>query len=163
MKARENALTLVECLLASVLLAFCVVAVSQAVVAGQMQTCAALHHRRAVELAEAMMDEILRLPYDDPEGPSTPGPEPGELNRFLFDNADDYHGLTETADSLTDAAGAAYPATLQGFGVSANAAYGSVGVTGFADPLAALTVTVAVQDDSGRTWTVTRVIAQPPS
>ena len=116
----RRALTLVEGLLASALLAFAVAAVSQAVLAGQMQTVAALHHRRAVELAEALMDEILRLPYDDPGGPSTPGPEGGETDRSAFDNADDYHGFSETAGSLADAAGTVHPTPFQDFTRSVN-------------------------------------------
>ena len=158
-----RALTLVECLLASLMLAFSVVAVSQAVIAGQMQTYAALRQRRAVELAEALMDEVLHLPYDDPQGASTPGPEGGETGRSAFDNADDYHGFSEAAGSLADASGTVYPTAFQTFSRSVTAAYSSVSVTGFADPLPALTVTVTVQDDAGQTWTLTRVICQPPS
>lgn len=159
---RRRALTLVEGLLASALLAFAVAAVSQAVVAGQMQTVEALHHRRAVELTEALMDEVLRLPYDDPQGASSPGPEAGESSRSAFDNADDYHGFSETAGTLADAAGTLYSAPFQDFTRSVTAAYGNVTVTGFASAIPGLTVTVTVQE-AGLTWSVTRFIAQPPS
>ena len=165
-KARHTAipaLTLVECLLASVILAFAVVAISQAVLAGQRQTYAALHQRRAVELAEALMDEVLHLPYDDPDGASTPGPEAGETGRSAFDNADDYHGFSESGGSLADASETIYPAAFQDFSRSVAAAYASVSVTGFADPLPGLTITVTVQDSTGQSWTLTRFIAQPPS
>ena len=158
-----KALTLVECLLAVTLLAFSVAAVAQAVLAGQMQSYNALHQRRAVEMAEALMDEVLHLPYDDPDGASAPGPEGGESGRTAFDNADDYHGFTESAGTAADAFGTTYAATFQDFSRSVTAAYGNVSVTGFADPLPGLTITVTVQDGGGQTWMLTRFVAQPPS
>ncbi|MCP4247271.1 MAG: hypothetical protein GY778_09510 [bacterium] len=162
---RQNAraLTLVECLIAATILAVAVAAVAQAVVAGQMQSYAALYQRRAVEMAEALMDEVLSLPYDDPQGASTPGPEAGETTRAAFDNADDFHGYGEAATTLADAAGTVYATPFQDFSRSVTAAYSNVAVTGFADPIPALTVTVTVQDGAGQSWTLTRLIAQPPS
>jgi hypothetical protein len=145
------------------MLALAVAAISQAVLAGQMQTYEALHQRRAVELAEALVDEVLHLPYDDPEGASAPGPEAGETGRSLFDNADDYHGFSEAAGSLADASGTLYPASLQDFSRSVSAAYANISVTGFDDPLPGLTITATVQDDAGQTWAITRWVAQPPS
>ena len=163
----HRGLTLVECLMASVILAFTVVAVSGAIIAGQMQTADALHRARALELAEALMDETLSRAYCDPEddpcGSSGPGPDAGETGRPDFDNADDYHGFSESAGSLTDVAGSAYPAPFLGFSRSVTAAYGNVSVTGFADPVPGLTVAVTVQDAVGATWTLTRFRARPPS
>jgi MSHA pilin protein MshD len=162
-RSREQAVTLVEALLASAVIAFAVVAVSQAVIAGQMQTVGALHHRRALELADAMMDEILHLPYEDPGGASAPGPEAGETTRAAFDNADDYHGWSEAAGSLADATGTAYPTEFQDFSRAVTAAYQNITVAGLSGPLPGLTITVTVQDTAGATWTTTRFIAQPPS
>jgi hypothetical protein len=50
-------------------------------------------------LAHDLMQEILSFPYAEPE--SNPnavstGPDTGESSRSLFDDIDDYHGLTET-------------------------------------------------------------------
>ena len=160
-----GALTLVECLLAMAILGMAVAAFSQAFFTGQMQTHDALHRRRAVELAEALMDEILSLPYCDAQdetcGDSGPGPEAGETNRASFDNVDDFHGFSESAGSLADAAGTAYDALYQDFQRSVTVTTGNVSVTGFADPIPGDTVTVTVQDTAGASWTITRFVAQP--
>ena len=97
-----------ESLLASAILAFAIVAVSQAIVAGQMQTVDALQRTRAMELAEALMEEVLRLDYTDPDGP-------GESGRANYDDLQDFNGFSEAAGSLKDAPGVAYDVTYQGF------------------------------------------------
>ena len=158
MKPRRRGLTLVECLAASSILAFAVLAVVQAVVAGQMQSVDALHRARGLQLAEAMMDEVLRLPYNDPNG----GTESGRAN---FDNLADYNGLTEAAGALADSAGVVYASPFQGFTrsvsvVSANGGAG-IAVTGLGAALPGLTITVTVQDSAGVTWTLTAFRAQP--
>jgi len=152
-------ITLVECLLASAILAFAVIAVSQAVVAGQMQTADALHRARAMELGEALMEEILRLPYTDPDAG-------GEVGRANFDNIEDFNGFSEAAGTLSDASGTPYDAPFQKFSRSASAvpANGGAGITitGFGSALPGVTITVTVQDTAGATWTLTRFRAQPP-
>ncbi len=149
-----------ESLIASTILAVAVIAVSQAVVAGQMQTFDALHRARAVELAEALMDEVLRLPYTDPDGTG------GEVGRANFDDLADFNGFNETAGTLADAAGTVYPPQFQGFTRSASVvpANGGSGisVTGFGSPLVGLTTTVTVQDTAGASWVLTRFRSQPP-
>lgn len=157
----HRGLTLVECLIASAILALAVVAVSQAIVAGQMQTVDALHRARALELAEALMDEVLRLPYADPDGTG------GEVGRANFDNLEDFDGFSEAPGAVNDAGGTAYDAPFQTFSrsvsvVPANGGSG-ISVTGFGNPLPGLLVTVTVHDAAGVTWTVTRFRAQPPS
>ena len=106
------------------------------------------------------MEEILALPYDDPDGPSLPGPETGELVRANFDNADDYHGLSEAPGSVVDLAGALYDASVQDFGRSVEAGYGS---EDFVDlgTISGLTVTVTVQDAVGTQWQLTRFVPAP--
>jgi MSHA pilin protein MshD len=49
-------------------------------------------------LAIDLMNEILSLPYSEP-GVTTvsTGPESGESSRSLYDDVDDYNGLTETS------------------------------------------------------------------
>lgn len=156
--------TVVEVLLASVILAFAAVAVVQAVAAGQMLTYAGLHSEQAASLAEALMEEVLVLPYEDPVGHTdTPGPEAGEVGRSGFDNADDFHGFSESAGSLADSAGVLLPAAYQTFSRSVTAAYGNQTVTGFSAPVAGLTITVTVQDAAGAAWTLSQFVREPPS
>lgn len=156
---QHRGLTLVESLIASAILAVAVIAVSQAVVAGQMQTVDALHRARAMELAEALMDEVLRLPYADPDGTG------GEIGRANFDDLADFNGFSETAGTLADAGGSVYEAPLQGFSrsvsvVPANGGSG-ISVTGFGSPLVGLTAMVTVQDTAGASWVLTRFRPQP--
>ncbi len=157
-KRRLRGLTLVECLVASSILAFAVLAIVQAVVAGQMQTVDALHRARGLELAEAMMDEVMRLPYTDPNGGS-------EVGRANFDNLADYQGFSEAAGAVADAAGVLYTAPFQDFSRSVSIAPANGGsgitVTGLGAALPGLTITVTVQDSAGVTWTLTSFRAQP--
>ncbi len=51
------------------------------------------------------MEEILSLPFDDPQTETQPGPEPGERTRRQFDNVDDFHGFAEPPGFIADAAG----------------------------------------------------------
>lgn len=147
--------------MASAILALAVVALTQAVAAAQMQTVDALHRTRATELADALMEEVLRLPYADPDGSG------GELTRATFDDMQDFNGFTEAAGTISDSGGTAYDSPLQGFSrsvtvVPANGG-GGISVTGFGNPLVGLTITVTVQDTAGATWTLTRFKAQPPA
>jgi MSHA pilin protein MshD len=156
---RHRGFTLMECLLATVILALTVLAIAQAVGTGIKQTNAALYEEHAVALLEAMMEEVLSRPYNDPQGTQTPGPESGETSRALYDNLDDYHGLVEQPGQVADASGTLYPAAYQGFRRSVTCTYGSVNAGLGALP--GLTITVTVTDTRGRSWTLTRFVAQP--
>lgn len=157
----QQAFTLVEVLIASAIIAFAVAAISQAVVSAQMQTYEALHDLRGMSLAEALVEEAIALPYADPEGASTPGPESGETTRALFDNVDDFHGFTEAAGTLTDVAGVAYPTTFSQFSRTTTVAYGPLTIAGFTQSLNGATVTVTVTDARGSTWTASRFVPEP--
>ncbi|MEO1237545.1 MAG: hypothetical protein AAFX76_12225, partial [Planctomycetota bacterium] len=87
--ARAGGLTLAEALFASAVLALVVAALSQTVVSGQSHTYNALHEARALSLAEALMEEVLALPYTDPGGDTAAGPDAGESARDTFDAVDE--------------------------------------------------------------------------
>lgn len=157
----DSGFTLMEVLFASAVLAVAVLAVCQAVAYGQMQTYEALHQMRAQALAEAMIEEVLAKPYADPGGDTTPGPDAGENARADFDAADDYHGFNEPPGAVADAAGALYAQPFQTFTRTVTAAYGPMTVTGFANPINGLTVTVTVTDTRGTSWTITRFRPEP--
>jgi len=158
-----RALTLVEAVAASIILSVTVVAVAQAIMAGHMQTAEALHRRRAMEMAEALTEEVLRLPYDDPDGASNPGPESGETSRASFDNIDDYHGFTESAGNVSDLAGTVYPIAYDRFARSVSVVADSQTVTGFGSAFDGQTVTVTVTDDTGTAWSVSVFVPAPAS
>jgi hypothetical protein len=74
--------------------------------AGSLASFAQLHGRQqsmtkmdlADLLAHDLMQEILALPYSEPNITAvSTGPEAGETTRLQFDDVDDYHGLTEVS------------------------------------------------------------------
>lgn len=158
----QRGLTLMEVLLACAVLGFVVAAVAPAIVAGQMQAHDAMREERAVQLADALLEEILSKPYADPEGATVTGPDAGETQRTLFDNCDDYHGYSEALGAVSDAAGVAYPSVYSVFSRSVTCTYETVSVTGLGSK-AGLTVVVTVTDDHGRNWSVTRFVPEPGS
>ena len=95
-----KAFTLMESLFATSILALAAAALAVPLLAGAKQRAHIAEKARAQFLAQQLMEEILSLPFDDPDGQSSPGPEPGETSRSLFDNIDDYHGLQEPAGQM---------------------------------------------------------------
>jgi len=157
---RHHAFTLVEGLLASVVLTVCVVAFSVAVRSGHMQSSQAVRAQKALEFGEELMETILSLPYSDPQGPSLPGPEAGETAPAAFDNMDDYDGYHDSG-SQADRAGVAYPDVYRSYTRSVKAAYCTETVGGLGNPIPGLLVTVTVQDAKGMSWQLTRFVPAP--
>lgn len=159
----QGGFTLMECLLATVVLSLIVLAVVEAVLAGQMGQYEALNTMRAASLGESLMEEVLSRPYADPEGATAPGADAGEDedDRTTFDNIDDYHGFGESPQALRDAAGELLPTELQGFSRSVTVAYGSVTPPGIGGPVSGVTITVRVEARTGRGWSFERFVAEP--
>lgn len=150
-----RAFTLIEVLIALALLGAAVIAVTQAVTAGQMQSHAALHRAHATMLAEAMIEEILSKPYGDPQPPlGSSGP------RGDFQEIGDYHGFEESPGEIADHAGRDYPEAFQSFTriVTVEPQTRTVPLLGDRD---GLLVTVTVADDRQGVWTVTRFVPEP--
>lgn len=92
----RNAFTLVEALLAAVILSMTVSAMVMPYVGGAQAQSENARHALAVTLAQDLMEEILAHPFSDPDdGAQRPGPDFGESSRDRFDNQDDYHGYYE--------------------------------------------------------------------
>ena len=157
---RRYGLTLIECVVAMTILPLAVTAIALAITSGQAQALEAMNRTRAAMVAEDLMEEVLALPYNDPDGASNLGPEAGESNRTKFDNADDFHGYTESAGNLIDATGASYPTPIQRFDRSVTCANTSITVTGLGNPIAGLEVTVTVSFSGNPVCTVKRFIPQ---
>lgn len=161
--SRQLAFTLTEALLASGVLSLAVMAVSHMLVAGQMSTYEALHHRRAISLTEAMIEQVLALPYADPQGDAVLGPDPGESSRTQFDNQDDYDGYVEAIGGVVDAQDQAYPQAFAQFSRSVDIVLASQSVAGFSSPIDGLEITVTVTDDRAMTWRLVRFVPEPTS
>ena len=156
---RKIAITLAESMIAMTVLLIIVVAVCTAISSGGMQMYESLNAQRAISLAEELAESVLALPYNDPNGPSNPGPEPGETDVSKFDNADDFHGYKESPGQLKDAAGDLYPSEYQVFSREVTAEYTSQTISGLGT-LPGLNVTVTVKDKKGRTWTLRRFMPE---
>src|ERR1044072_743349 len=83
---RRRGFTAFEALLAAAILAFLTAAVSGALMAGRQQSKMARDTLNASYLAQSLMDEILRLPFSDPLGYNSMGPDGNESARSSFDN-----------------------------------------------------------------------------
>lgn len=147
--------------MATVLLSIAVTAVAGALMAGAQQSAEALQMRLGNELAVGLMEEILALPYDDPEGATTIGPDAGESTRADFDNIDDYAGFTEAAGSVADATGTTYDAAYAGFARSVTVEAANIQPTGFAAAVGGLNVVVTVTVGPRTVSQVTRFVATP--
>ncbi|NLF29937.1 MAG: prepilin-type N-terminal cleavage/methylation domain-containing protein [Planctomycetes bacterium] len=95
--------TLAEVLIASAMLAFVASAVMVPYAAGIQNDRFCGIHTEAVALGQDLMEDILALPFYDPETPDTLalGPDAGEFTRATFDNIDDYHGYSEAEGVVT--------------------------------------------------------------
>lgn len=155
---RLRGFTALEALLATALLAVLTATVSGALMAGRQQSALARETLIAASLADNLMDEITRLPFADPNGYDTFGPDPGEGARGQYDNMDDYHNYTDGSDGLTDAAGVAYPAEYQGYGRQVTAAALRVSPEGWGTSCTGLMITVTVTRDGRTLATLTRFV-----
>ncbi len=98
--------TLVEALLASTVLAIVAVTAALPFTAGVQHAQEAGSLERAVELGEALMEEVLARPFvAADEGSTSPGPDGDDTSRDKYDNVDDFHGFSEPAGDLGNYAG----------------------------------------------------------
>lgn len=160
-KRSSRGFTLAEVLIASAILSFVTIVVVQAVTAGQASTLDALKRARADTLAEVLLEEILSKPYADPDEAGAIGPEGDEASRSAFDNVDDYHGYSETAGALADAAGSTYPTSYQAFDRSVSVVAMTNNVADLGGDHTGVQVTVTVTEPAGRTWVVERFVPEP--
>lgn len=91
--SRSHGFTLAESLIASVVLAVAVVAVSGAIVASQSQTSAHEQDIVAVSLARQLMEEIVARPLANPD---TTSGFPTITDRSTYDAVNDFSGYTDT-------------------------------------------------------------------
>jgi len=108
-------------MIASVVLAVCVVAMATSLAASSQQSAEARQRILASSLAKQLFEEIAAKPFADPtNGALTLGPEiaQGEVaqDRSTFDNIDDYNGYTDTTTVLTDRTGSAVGTTSASVG-----------------------------------------------
>jgi hypothetical protein len=157
---RSRGLTVVECLLALTILSVTVLAATMTLSAG------AQHDRRgdlasiAARLGRDLLEEICSREYREPISAPGFGPEFGETTRALFDDVDDYNGLTEARGDLENFAGVKYAQYEQRFARSVTVTAGAVHVADLSQNINGLTVVVTLRSESGETWQFTRFIPE---
>lgn len=155
---RSGGFTAFEVLLATSILAIISLAVSSALMAGRAQASNAQNTVYASLLAQELMEEIMRLPYTDPNGQNYLGPGPGETTRQSYDNRGDYSGYTDgagtTIPTITDLAGNAYPGAYQSFARTVTMTPTSYNPPGWGRSVAGLLVSVKVTRENQTCATV---------
>jgi prepilin-type N-terminal cleavage/methylation domain-containing protein len=94
--------TLAESLIASVVLAAAVVCIAGTLSASYQQSSVRGNMNTALQLAQALMEEIASRPIDVPSGQTDkPGWISGQTDRTQYDNVIDYNGYTDVGSSIT--------------------------------------------------------------
>lgn len=101
---RPAAFTLVETVIATVIVAVMFVAALNTVGASRLTQHRASLVSQGRLLAESLMSEILVQSYEEPDGPPAFGRESGELatTRAAYDDVDDYHGWSASPPAAKD-------------------------------------------------------------
>ncbi len=86
---RQSGGTLIELVIAIVIISISVSAILMALSTSLAQSADPMIRHQAVSLAEAYLEEIALKPFADPDGVD------GEASRDLFDDVDDYNGLVD--------------------------------------------------------------------
>jgi MSHA pilin protein MshD len=100
--------SLIELIISIVVLGIALAALSSSLFTAVGKSSDPILQSKATQLSQSYLDEILSMRYqeDSPLGGgvvgtcSIDGSEAGEDERNLFDDVDDYHGLSEEADFL---------------------------------------------------------------
>jgi MSHA pilin protein MshD len=109
MRRRERGMTLVETIIAIVVVAISVSAILGVFARTAGHSADAMIMSQGVSIAEAYIEEISLKPFTDPDGTDS------ETLRAAFDDADDYNGLVD--NGAIDQFGNAIPA-LSGYTIA---------------------------------------------
>ncbi|HEY4328183.1 MAG TPA: type II secretion system protein [Phycisphaerae bacterium] len=145
-RSSPRAFTAIEALIAATILAILTAAVSSALMAGRQQAKLARDTLSASFLGQSLMDEIMRLPFNDPNGVGVMGPD-GAETRPTFNNVDDYCGYTDGPATITDIAGNAYPSTYTGFIRTVSMTAVSTTPSNWNKTLTGLLITISITKD----------------
>ena len=161
----QHGFTLIESLLASVVLAATIGAVTLPFTSAAKNQQIEARMSLAVCMAEELMEEVLAQDFldDNPVYARNVGPDPGESARGAFDNVDDYDGYFEGAGEVADIEGnpESDPAA---YGLSRQASVEYVYVSGQDTSLLPTfaRVTVAVRYKSQPVVSLTRLVYDMP-
>jgi len=157
----RRGLTLIEALLAGVVLSICVVGVCGQLSVSYQQTIVLNQNATALALAGQLLDEIASKPLLDPTTNSTtPVTSPMSGPRSAFTGAGDYNLYTDTGSELTTLAGATVNATAgQAYTRSVTVQSGAMPSGDTGSPSGDFAVaTVTVKTPSGQTVQLQRIL-----
>jgi prepilin-type N-terminal cleavage/methylation domain-containing protein len=102
--------TLVEAMVAVMVLGIAAASVLFPFISGAALQAEGVNRTLAARLASDLMEQILLLPFHDPDDEASYnlGPESGETIPTGFDNLDDYDGYSELQGQVKDATGAVF-------------------------------------------------------
>jgi MSHA pilin protein MshD len=120
--------SLIELIISIVVLGIALGALSSSLFVGVGRSADPLWQSKATQLSQTYLDEILSMRYqeDSPLGGgavgtcSIAGSEAGESSRSLYDDVDDYHGLSEQADFLDTTTSSNYAGYTVNIAVTCN-------------------------------------------
>lgn len=162
---QRRGFTLAEVLIASAMLAFIASAIMVPFAAGIQNDRFCGVHTEAIALGQDLMEDILALPFYDPDTPEnlTPGPDGGEFTRATFDNVDDYDGYSESDGVITLALTGIEPDDVtDGLWREVTATYIHLPGQDAGNPANACRVTVTVYYNSEEVTSMTRLIYANP-
>jgi prepilin-type N-terminal cleavage/methylation domain-containing protein len=109
-RSNVGGFTLVEAMVAVTVLGIAAASVLFPFISGAALQAEGVNRTLAARLASDLMEQILRLPFHDPndENSYSLGPESGEAVPAGFDNLDDYDGYSEIQGQVKDATGAVF-------------------------------------------------------
>jgi MSHA pilin protein MshD len=99
--AGQQGFTLIEALIATLVLAVATVGIAQLLAVSAQQASTMRNQAVSLELARQLMEEIASKQVADASGNISLGHEVGETTRSQYDQIDDYNGYTDTSDTLT--------------------------------------------------------------
>ena len=160
---RRQAFTMVEVLVAILILSVAVIAIMQTITSGHMHALETMDQLKAVFLAESLTEEVLAYPYLDPDGDSVLGPDNGENDRGQYDAIDDFDGYVQAVGDLRDVQGNLLDESYQNFSRSVWVYYDTprVNTVGGSFDAAGVVFEVVVTDNHDRSLTLTRFVEEP--
>ena len=160
-RKRGPGFTLVEAVIALAILQLAVLGILYTLAAGAQQSHAGDQTWRASALAADLMQEIVRLNYQDPSYPGDFGPHDNETTRSSYDDIADYNGYADGPTALAQLSGAAYPADFAGYRRSVVVANTTLTLTSIGRTVTGRTITITVTEPEGQTFQLVRFVANP--
>lgn len=101
-RRRGGGFSLVEVVMAVLIIATMFAVAMHTVGASRMQQFHAAEQLRGRQLAESLMQEILQQPYRDPDKAGAFNPDVSQNSRQAFDHVDDYHNWSSSPPTARD-------------------------------------------------------------